>query len=71
MGNMAYCRFRNTVKDLEECKEALENEDIESAEEKKKAKALIELCREIANSFDDDYVDSIVTDDDCDEEEED
>lgn len=71
MANMSYCRFHNTVNDLEDCKEALENENIESADEKKKAKALIQLCREIADSFDDDYVDSIVTDDDYDEEEED
>ena len=70
MANMSYCRFHNTVNDLEDCKEALENENIESVDEKKKAKALIQLCREIADSFDDDYVDSIVTDDDYDEEEE-
>ena len=71
MANMSYCRFNNTLNVLEDCKEALENEDIGNAGEKKKAKALIQLCREIADSFDDDYVDSIITDDDYDEEEED
>lgn len=69
MSNMAYCRFHNTVNDLEDCKEALENENISSTSEKKSAKALIQLCREIADSFDDDYVDSIITDDDYEEEE--
>lgn len=68
MANMSYCRFNNTLNDLEDCKEALENEDISSVDEKEKAKALIQLCREIADSFDDDYIDSIIADDDYEEE---
>ena len=69
MANMSYCRFHNTCEDLEECKEALENGDISSVSEKKKAKALISLCKEIADNYDDDYVDTISTDDeDCEEE---
>ena len=67
MANMSYCRFNNTLNDLEDCKEALENREIESVTEKRKAKALIELCQEIVDNFDTGYVDSIKTD----EEEED
>lgn len=67
MANMSYCRFNNTLNDLEDCKEALENREIESESEKRKAKALIELCQEIVDNFDTGYVDSIKTE----EEEED
>ena len=70
MANMSYCRFHNTVLDLEDCKEALENGDISSLKEKNSAKGLIELCREIADNFDDDYVDSIRTEEEEEEDEE-
>lgn len=67
MANMCYCRFRNTYNDLQDCKEALDNRDISSESEKAKAKALVELCREIAK-FDTKYIDSIKTEDeDCEE----
>lgn len=69
MANMSYCRFHNTYNDLQDCKEALDNGDISSESEKKKAKALVELCREIAE-FDIDYIDSIKTEDEEEEEEE-
>lgn len=45
--NMSYCRFYNTFYDLLDCSNALYNEDIESEEEKRYAKKLIELCKEI------------------------
>lgn len=57
MSNMSYCRFRNTLSDLADCKESLdfdgldgEGED-EKMDEKERAAAisLIELCREIAD----------------------
>lgn len=68
MANMSYCRFHNTLKDLEDCRDALDSGEISSQEEKKKAKALVELCKEIADNYDEDYVDSIKTeDDDCEE----
>ena len=70
MANMSYCRFHNTLEDLEDCKNALENRDIESSSEKGKAKALIELCQEIVDNYDSGYVDSIRTDEDSDEEDE-
>lgn len=66
--NMSYCRFHNTLKDLEDCRDALNSGEISSQEEKKKAKCLIEVCKEIADNYDEDYVDSIKTEDeDCEE----
>ena len=62
MSNMSYCRFNNTVNDLEDCRDALDSGEISSQEEKKEAKRLIEICKEIADNYDDDYVDSIKTD---------
>lgn len=59
MSNMSYCRFHNTSIDLEDCKEELimnecltEDEDL-SRTEFQKAKDLIEMCREIAEHFED------------------
>lgn len=63
MANMSYCRFNNTLRDLEDCREALENQNISSLAEKRKAKRLLKVCREIADNFDEDYIDSIHTDD--------
>lgn len=57
MANMSYCRFHNTLADLQDCENALEdfiNNDentIESAEERRKAKQLIELCQQIAENY--------------------
>ena len=58
MANMSYCRFENTLSDLRDCKEALDNGEELSSREAKKAKALLALCREIAE-YDDNYVDSL------------
>ena len=46
MSNMAYCRFRNTLEDLRDCAEHLEDElpDEESAARDR----LIKICAEIA-----------------------
>lgn len=63
MANMSYCRFQNTLTDLYDCQEALEdfiNNDenvISSDEERRKAKDLIEVCREIAYAFDESDID--------------
>lgn len=57
MANMSYCRFHNTLADLNDCESALNvfiNDDentIESAEERRKAKQLIELCQYIAENY--------------------
>ena len=63
MANMSYCRFTNTLTDLYDCQNALEdfiNNDenvISSDEERRKAKKLIEVCREIADSFEESDID--------------
>ena len=59
MPNMSYCRFENTCKDLDDCKDALRNEGLGdlSEREKKYAKSLIELCRDIAEMFEGDDLD--------------
>lgn len=63
MANMSYCRFENTLIDLYDCQNALEdfiNNDenvISSSEERHKAKKLIEVCREIADNFEESDID--------------
>lgn len=57
MANMSYCRFHNTLADLNDCESALHafiNDDentIESKEERSKAKLLIVLCQYIAENY--------------------
>ena len=57
MANMSYCRFHNTLADLNDCESALNafindyENTIESAEERSKAKKLIELCSYIAENY--------------------
>lgn len=63
MANMSYCRFHNTLSDLHDCQNALEdyidNDEnvITSDEERRCAKRLIELCREIADRFEESDID--------------
>ena len=53
--NMSYCRFQNTVTDLADCMDALEeiNYDLTklSADEEQAARRLIEICKEIAGQY--------------------
>lgn len=42
MGNMSYCRFNNTVEDLEDCIDAIDNAVGE--EEHKRRIRLVRLC---------------------------
>lgn len=64
--NVSYCRFENTYKDLVDCKEALNCSDIaESHEERKYAKRLITLCKEIADSYDEDDIEDVDEDEEC------
>ena len=55
MANMSYCRFRNTLSDLGDCEDALENgeaydEDMDPAEVSAR-KSLIARCRDIADRY--------------------
>lgn len=49
MTNMSYCRFQNTLSDLLDCQDALDENEL-SAEEASSRKALISTCVEIAES---------------------
>ena len=46
MGNMSYCRFQNTARDLNDIVEHIHDEDL-SEEEKRARIRLIKMCREI------------------------
>lgn len=49
MANMSYCRFHNTLEDLRDCYDHLEDDDLSEAEAKEREK-LIRLCRQIAEA---------------------
>ena len=53
--NMSYCRFRNTLLALEDCKDTMSEEMYEeeklSQEEEIAKKNLIKICQEIAEEF--------------------
>ena len=46
MSNMSYCRFQNTLSDLRDCYEHIEDDDL-SKEEDRARKNLVNLCRDI------------------------
>ena len=50
--NMGYCRFANTLNDLQDCHEHIED-DI-SDEEKEHRYCLIELCKTIVDEYGED-----------------
>lgn len=50
MANMGYCRFENTLGDLRDCYEAMDDGDLSEAETKARQK-LIRLCATIAEEF--------------------
>jgi len=49
MGNMTYCRFENTARDLRDCLEAIENESLDdlSNSEIRGLRQLLEDCETI------------------------
>lgn len=55
MSNMSYCRFQNTLADLSDCEQAMNDGEAEDAEldehELKAKKRLIRLCIEIAKDY--------------------
>ena len=50
MGNMAHCRFVNTVEDLRDCQKHMDDNDL-SPEEQKSMLKLVLLCQDIAFDF--------------------
>ena len=53
MVNMSYCRFENTLGDLRDCYENME-EELTSESEVKAKQWLINLCRRIAHDYSED-----------------
>ena len=51
MGNMSYCRFENTARDLQDCVRAIENDEVYDFDgyELNGFKKLIRLAEELAN----------------------
>ncbi len=49
MSNMSYCRFQNTLIDLQDCKENMNDSDL-SPEEESAQLDLIHLCCDIAEN---------------------
>jgi hypothetical protein len=50
MANMSYCRFQNTLQDLKDCWEHIDDEDL-SFDELKARNKLILVCSSIAENF--------------------
>ena len=48
MSNMSYCRFENTLNDLRDCEEHLDDDDL-SKSEKEYRDRLLKLCKRITN----------------------
>jgi len=52
MGNMAYCRFENTLRDLRDCRDNWEYpEETKSESELKAREKLLQLCKEIVDDY--------------------
>ena len=63
MGNMSYCRFENTLSDLRDCHNEMCNGRVEenlSKSESRSFAELIELCREIAEMYEDVDYDELI-----------
>ncbi len=50
MSNMSYVRFRNTLRDLQDCSEHMDASDLSDAEAAARQE-LIELCAELARHY--------------------
>ncbi len=50
MGNMSYCRFENTLADLRDCADNMD-ESLPTDEEVRARRLLIKLCVRIANDY--------------------
>jgi len=50
MGNMGYCRFENTLPDLRDCYENMDDDDL-SEEESRARRKIIKLCQEIVEDY--------------------
>jgi hypothetical protein len=48
--NMGYCRFQNTLTDLKDCEDHLDDEDL-GEEEEQARKRMIKVCINIARDY--------------------
>jgi hypothetical protein len=53
MGNMSYCRFTNTVQDLRDCYENMDDTGLSKMEARSRVQ-LIKLCKRIADDYEGD-----------------
>ena len=53
MSNMSYCRFHNTSIDLQDCYNALNDEEKLSVNEFRALKRLVNTCKDISEMFED------------------
>ena len=53
MANMSYCRFENTLRDLQDCKEAMSNDLDLSKSEQRSFVRMVKMCRDIAEMYED------------------
>lgn len=69
MANMSYCRFRNTLLDLEDCYDNITDRDMGDDEERAR-KRLIELCQQISEEYSDyDFKAAAIREDEDEEDE--
>ncbi len=50
MSNMSYCRFRNTLLDMQDCEENWEDADL-SSEEERARNQLLKVCQSIVDDY--------------------
>jgi len=50
MANMGYCRFRNTLHDLLDCEDHM-NEELQDSEEMKARERLLKVCQRISENY--------------------
>ena len=62
MSNMSYCKFENTLEDLRDCYQSLEQFDYGelSESEAEAAARLINLCRQIADNYEGEDIEGIL-----------
>ena len=51
MGNMSYCRFQNTLPDLQDCYENMQDPADLSKEERRARRDMIDLCKDIIAEY--------------------
>ena len=63
MANMSYCRFENTLRDLRDCYDNMDNDNLSKSEFYAR-KQMIEMCANITNQHEDLLDEEFVDDED-------